>query len=93
MEELRYILDKVELIVIDEISMFSSEHLYRIHKKLCEIFLCKDYFGGRAILLVGDLMQLRPVRASYIFQAPKSPRFLPFHSVGCESQDQMLRER
>ena len=44
--------------------------LYRIHLRLCEIFQTTDPFGGKSIILVGDLMQLPPVKGSYVFLAP-----------------------
>ena len=78
---LRYTFEKVELIVIDEISMFSSDMLYKLHKILCNIYISQDYFGGKAVLTVGDLMQLRPPQAYFIFQAPNSHKFKPLHSV------------
>ena len=81
MASLRQLLENVELIVIDEMSMFSSDGLYKLHKRLCEIYISQDYFGGKALLLVGDLMQLRPPTEFYIFQAPGSAKFKALHSV------------
>ena len=34
--------------------------------------MSQDFFGGRSILLVGDIMQLGPVRATPIYREPKS---------------------
>ena len=51
-EELRHMLSKVEIIIIDEFSMIGSDMFYRLHKKCCDIFLSLDYFGGKAIILV-----------------------------------------
>ena len=81
MEELRHILGKVELIIIDEFSMVGSDMLYRLHRKLCDIYLSQDYFGGKALILVGDPMQFRPINEDYIFNPPKSIKSKPFHSV------------
>ena len=37
-----------------------------------ELFDSKDDFGGRSLMLVGDLLQLPPVRATAIFNSPKA---------------------
>ncbi|XP_066585622.1 ATP-dependent DNA helicase pif1-like [Prorops nasuta] len=66
-------LKNVTLIIIDEISMISNVTLMYIHLRLVEIFNTKDldngWFGGKHILLFGDLLQLPPVRTigSYDF--------------------------
>ena len=57
--------------------------LYKIHLRLNEIFQNESIygFGGISVVLVGDLMQLAPVKAKYIFEAPKNSHFKPFHDV------------
>ena len=65
-------LEYVEVVIVDEFSMVSSDNLYNLHKRLQEIFMSDEPFGGRALLLVGDIMQLGPVRASAIYREPKS---------------------
>ena len=80
-EQLRSSLEDLQVIVFDEISMMSTDMLYMIHKRLCEIFVSDDPFAGKAILLVGDLLQLRPVKARYIFEKPKNPKFHPLYQV------------
>ncbi|CAG7824817.1 unnamed protein product [Allacma fusca] len=60
----------LKLIVVDEISMISYEILRVIHLRLCEIFQNSNPFGGILVLLVGDLLQLKPVRGSYVFNQP-----------------------
>ena len=52
--------------------MVSSDNLYNLHKRLQEIFMSQELFGGRSVLLVGDIMQLGPVKASPIYSRPKS---------------------
>ena len=74
-------LQDLELIIIDEISMISADMLYKVNQRVCEIFISDDYFGGKLVLLVGDLMQLRPIKGRFIFEAPKSRRYLPFHKI------------
>lgn len=71
--ELREALSELKLIIIDEISLISSDLLYKLDKKLKEIFVEKNKtpFGGIGLMLVGDLLQLPPVKGVYIFQEPK----------------------
>lgn len=80
-EQIRVDLDDLQLIVIDEMSMISADALYMIHQRLCEIFVSQDPFAGKAMLCVGDLLQLRPVKGKYIFAKPKSPRYKPLYEV------------
>ena len=51
-------LENVEVVVVDEFSMISADNLYNLHKRLQEIFISQELFGGRSVLLVGDIMQL-----------------------------------
>ena len=70
-EELRILFEDLQLIIIDECSMVSADALYDVHRRLQEIFVSKDLFGGKSILLVGDLLQLPPVKGRPIFAKPK----------------------
>ena len=65
-------LENVEVVIVDEFSMVSSDNLYNLHKRLQEIFMSQELFGGRSVLLVGDIMQLGPIRAAPIYREPKS---------------------
>lgn len=58
---LRDQLTNVVLIIIDEISMVSNITLLYIHFRLVEIFNSEEWFGGKHILVFGDLLQLPPV--------------------------------
>ena len=70
--KLRTLLKDLELIIVDEISMINSDMLYNIHERLCEIFYpSQDPFAGKSMLLVGDIMQLKPIHGNFIFQVPK----------------------
>ena len=66
--------EELEIIIMDEFSMISSDHLYNVHRRMEEIMMSKDAFGGRSILLFGDIMQLPPVRAIPIYSKPKSQK-------------------
>ena len=58
--------------IIDEYSMLKSDDLYRIHLRLQEIRINKLPFGGEAVALLGNILQLPPVLGKYIFEAPAS---------------------
>ena len=65
-------LQNLELIIIDEMSLLSSDYFYRIHMRLKEIFQSEDPFANKSVLLVGDLLQLPPIGGRYIFESPKN---------------------
>ena len=72
LDQTRKNLENVEIVIVDEFSMVSSDNLYNLNKRLREIFMSDELFGGRAVLLVGDIMQLGPVRAAPIYRAPST---------------------
>ena len=76
-------LSELRLIIIDEMSLVSSDMLYKIDAKLKEIFhLRKELpFAGVGIVLVGDLLQIPPVKAKYIFLPPKNERSVVLHNL------------
>ena len=70
---LRNKLQKLKVLIIDEISMVSATMLYHIHRRLEEIKgskSTKSVFGDVTIIAVGDLYQLRPVKQSFVFDLP-----------------------
>ncbi|CAC5393356.1 unnamed protein product [Mytilus coruscus] len=68
LQELRTVYRSVHTIVIDEISMVSSQTLLYIHRRLSAIKGNEDYFGGVNVILIGDFHQLKPVRGTFPFQ-------------------------
>ena len=70
--EMREKLSELKLIIIDEMSLISSDFFYRIDAQLRLIFnkRKKTPFGGIGIMLVGDLLQIPPPRGDYIFAKP-----------------------
>ena len=79
-DEYRDALKDLEIIIIDELSMVSADMLYRLELRLCEIFMSEDHFGGKIVIFVGDPLQLKPVKARYIFSNPSCQRYSPmFH--------------
>ena len=83
MAELRENLSQLKLIIIDEMSLVGADILYKIDAKLREIFnLRKDIpFAGIGIMLVGDLLQIPPVNAKYIFSRPANDKNIITHDI------------
>ena len=79
---LRENLSELKMIIIDEMSLIGPDMLYKLDAKLKEIFhLRKNIpFGGISVILVGDLLQIPPVKSVdsigpvYIFNRPKNDR-------------------
>lgn len=72
LQVLRTDLKTVELFIIDEVSMISNVTLAYINLRLCEVFDTSDvedgWFGKKHILVLGDLLQLPPVREKSPFE-------------------------
>ena len=81
--ELRENLSELRLIIIDEMSLVSADMLYKIEAKLKEIFhLRKEIpFAGIGMMFVGDLLQIPPVKAGYIFGPPKNDKSKVAHDI------------
>ena len=62
-------------------SMLSADMFYNVSRRLCEIFVYEDIFGGKSVMLVGDLLQLKPINGPYIFERPKEKKNRPFHEA------------
>jgi PIF1-like helicase len=58
----------MKLLIIDEISMLSSDLFFQINKRLCQIFKSKRPFGGKSVIVVGDFNQLKPVGGLPVFK-------------------------
>ena len=58
---------ELEWILVDEISMVSNDLWKYVHLCLQEIKQCKEPFGGVNIIAIGDMYQLQPVKANYVF--------------------------
>ena len=66
LDKVRDDLSNLQFLVIDEMSFVSSDFLYMIHMRLVEIFglhrnTALKPFAGINVILVGDLLQLKPV--------------------------------
>ena len=55
--------------IIDEISMVPNDLLFHIHLRLLDMFGCPNNipFAGLSIIVVGDFLQLPPVRAKPVY--------------------------
>ena len=70
-DKFQRMLTHLQLVIIDEMSMIKSDQLYQIDARLQEYKSNPNFFGGVAVLLVGDLMQLQPVMGKWIFDRPR----------------------
>ena len=70
LETFRKSFEELEVIIMDEFSMISVDQLYDVHRRLEEILISKDLFGGKSVILLGDIMQLAPVKGRPIFGKP-----------------------
>ena len=57
----------VKLFILDNVSMKSTLNLVYMYMRLDELFGGTNWFGGKSILLFGDLLQLEPVNGTTIF--------------------------
>ena len=80
-EKMRNDLSDLCILIVDEMSMVKSDMLYQLHLRLQEIKQSSLPFGGVAILFFGDMMQLKPVGGTWIFQPPRAANFRASHSL------------
>ena len=53
-------------------SMIGADKLYDVNRRMQEIFITDDILGGKAVMLVGDIMQLQPVKSRPVYSRPMS---------------------
>ena len=73
---------KIAMVIVDEISMTRVDMLYAMDDRLQDF--TQNYgkpFGGVAVLFFGDLMQLKPVMGSWIFDKPNNHKYQPLHEA------------
>ena len=72
LQQYRALFKYVKVIIVDEISMIGAELLAQIDSRLKQITgNYDDNFGSLDIILIGDLRQLPPVKATPIYKQPK----------------------
>ena len=64
---IRATLKRLQLLIVDEISMVSSITLLFVHLRLAEIMSNNNLFGGISTVFFGDLFQLPPVKGNQPF--------------------------
>ena len=78
----RALFKNLKFLIVDEISMVRSDQLYQIDLRLRELTMQPNkLFGGVAVFVFGDIMQLRPVQGRYIWAKPQNPDFHQAFSV------------
>ena len=78
----RGLLQNLKVVIIDEISMVKSDLLYQLDLRLREVMeRPSEVFGGIAIFCFGDLLQLKPVKAPYVFEQPKCKNYAVTHAL------------
>ena len=78
----RGLLSNLAMLIVDEYSMLKADMLYQLHLRLQEIKQRYDLpFGGCSVILVGDLLQLPPVRGKYPFQCPYEKEYHIAHAL------------
>ena len=69
-------LQNLRLIIIDEISLVSSDQLHQINFRLSKDIKQNDLiFGNIAVVCFGDLLQIKPVSGPFIFMDPANETF------------------
>ena len=78
----RSLLINLTMLIIDEYSMLKADMLYQLDLRLRELKQRDNVpFGGCSVVLVGDLLQLAPVRGKYPFQSPSHKRYNIAHAI------------
>ena len=80
---MRTVLRNLRFVIIDEYSMVPSDFIFKISKRLSEIKERPgELFGGVCMILLGDPLQLKPVRARYPWEEPKNQQHRNFNVGG-----------
>lgn len=70
MESLRRQFEDMMLVIIDEMSLVGADMFYNVHKRFTEVLRNDEVFANRALLLVGDLLQIPPTKQKPIYHEP-----------------------
>ena len=79
LDKLRNSLEEVVFLIIDEMSLIRSDLFYQLQERWQQIKQNDNLFGGVAVLLFGDLLQLKPVRGRFIFQDPRCRKYADYY--------------
>ena len=89
---------ELKAVIIDEISMVANVRLHQIHQRLCAIFGCPSDipFANLTVIVVGDLLQLPPIRQPFVF-SPFKNDFMnlchPWHEFECCELVEVMRQQ
>ena len=68
----RNLFKNLACVIVDEISMVSADLFYNLDLRLREITMVDEVMGGISVFVFGDLFQLQPPKARYVFEEPKN---------------------
>ena len=75
-DEKRESLKNLKMVIVDELSMLKADMFYQLDLRLRELMQNSEKaFGGCSILLFGDILQLKPVMAKFIFEQPQCANY------------------
>ena len=77
----RLLFRNLRCVIVDEISMVSADLFYNLDLRLREITMVDTVFGGVSVFVFGDLYQLQPPKARYVFQPPVNQEHALAHSL------------
>ena len=77
----RLLFRNLKCLMIDEISMVSADMLYNLDLRLREITMVDEVFGGISVFVFGDLFQLQPPKARYVFEQPTNKEHALAHEL------------
>ena len=78
----RTLFQNLKVLIIDEISLVKSDILYQIHFRLMkDIFQNNLSFGGIAVFVFGDILQIKPTKGNFVFGPPYDQRLRLYYAV------------
>ena len=77
----RLLFRNLKFVFLDEISMVSADMFYNLDLRLREITMVDTLFGGVSVFVFGDLYQLQPVKARYVFEEPTNKEHALAHTL------------
>ena len=73
---------RTKWLIIDEISMISYQVLRQINLRCQEIKEVYDkHFGNLNVILMGDLLQIKPVNGNWIYKKPDASFMAPIRNT------------
>ena len=74
-DQRRKLLQNLRMVIVDEISLVKSDMLYQLHFQLMkDIFQNDMAFGGIALIVCGDILQIKPPKGNFIYDKPSDAR-------------------